>query len=151
MTGDAAPNFILKDQNGNDFELYKNLDQKILLVFYPKDHSPVCTRQLNNYNRNLAEFDKLGIRLISISTDDINSHRSFCSNLNLKFSLLSDVDKKVSEHYNAINKLGINRRKIILINTDKKIIFERYVLPFFYLSSEQILKKVKANTMDLLT
>lgn len=151
MTGDVAPNFILKDQNGNDFELYKNLDQKILLVFYPKDHSPVCTRQLNNYNRNLAEFDKLGIRLVGISTDDIHSHNSFCSSLELKFSLLSDQDKKVSQQYKAINILGINKRKIILINTDKKIIFGKYVLPFFYLNTYRILEKVKVYAMDLLT
>ena len=46
MLNETAPNFRLKDQNGNEFELYNNLDQKVLLVFYPKDNSPVCTKQL---------------------------------------------------------------------------------------------------------
>ena len=149
--GESAQNFILKDQYGKDFELYKNLDHKVLLVFYPKDHSPVCSRQLDNYNRNLFRFSKLGIRLVGISTDDTKSHNLFCNNLELKFSLLADEDKTVSKMYNAINILGINKRKIVFINTDKKIIFERYILPFYYLDTGQILEKVKVHTMDLLT
>ena len=58
MVGNIVENFILKDQNGNDFNLYENLYRIILLVFYPKDNSPVCTRQLTNYNLNKAEFEK---------------------------------------------------------------------------------------------
>lgn len=151
MNGEIAPDFILKDQNGNDFQLYKNLDHKVLLVFYPKDSSPVCTRQLTNYNRNLFRFSEQGIRLVGISTDDTKSHQSFCNNLELRFPLLADNDKKVGKMYRAINKLGINKRKIVLISTDRKIIFQRNVLPFYYLNTEYIMGKVKDGTMDLLT
>jgi peroxiredoxin Q/BCP len=57
MVGDIAKNFSLKDQNGNVFELYNNLNKRILLVFYPKDDSPVCTLQLSNYKQYLNEFE----------------------------------------------------------------------------------------------
>jgi peroxiredoxin Q/BCP len=57
-TGDIAPNFKLKDQNGNDFELYENLNKKVLLIFYPKDETPVCSTQLAEYNNNRHEFDE---------------------------------------------------------------------------------------------
>lgn len=56
--GDIEPNFRLKDQNGNDFELYENLTAKVLLVFYPKDDTPVYSSQLAEYNINLNEFSK---------------------------------------------------------------------------------------------
>ncbi len=151
MLNETAPNFKLKDQNGNEFELYNNLDQKVLLVFYPKDDSPVCTKQLNDYNQNLSEFNALGLKVVGINTEGAKSHSTFCENLKLDFILLSDVDKKVSKLYNAINMFGINKRKIVLINTDKKIQFEKSVLPFYYLNSDRIMKEVKAKKMDLLT
>jgi len=151
MLNETAPNFKLKDQNGNEFELYNNLDQKVLLVFYPKDDSPVCTKQLNDYNQNLSEFNALGFKVVGINTEGAKSHSTFCENLKLDFILLSDVDKKVSKLYNAINMFGINKRKIVLINTDKKIQFEKSVLPFYYLNSDRIMKEVKAKKMDLLT
>lgn len=56
MVGQSVQNFILPDQNGNDFDLYKNLDKNILLVFYPKDNSPVCSRQLSDYYLNKKNF-----------------------------------------------------------------------------------------------
>ncbi|MEJ2506872.1 MAG: redoxin domain-containing protein [Ignavibacteriaceae bacterium] len=151
MLNETAPNFRLKDQNGNEFELYNNLDQKVLLVFYPKDNSPVCTKQLNNYNQNMSEFNELGIRVVGVNVENTKSHSAFCENLELNFILLSDVDKVVSKLYNAVNLFGINKRKIVLINTDKKIMFEKTVLPFYYLNSDKIIQEVKACKLDLLT
>ncbi len=69
--GDIAPNFILKDEAGNDFELYKNLDKQVLLAFYPKDDTLVCSSQLTDYNQNLDEFIKNGVRVVGISTDSV--------------------------------------------------------------------------------
>ncbi|MCG6915664.1 redoxin domain-containing protein [bacterium BMS3Abin03] len=151
MLNETAPNFRLKDQNGNEFELYNNLDQKVLLVFYPKDNSPVCTKQLNNYNQNMSEFNELGIRVVGVNVENTKSQSTFCENLELNFILLSDVDKVVSKLYNAVNLFGINKRKIVLINTDKKIMFEKTVLPFYYLNSDKIIQEVKACKLDLLT
>ena len=151
MLNETAPNFRLKDQNGNEFKLYNNLDQKVLLVFYPKDNSPVCTKQLNNYNQNMSEFNELGIRVVGVNVENTKSHSTFCENLELNFILLSDVDKVVSKLYNAVNLFGINKRKIVLINTDKKIMFEKTVLPFYYLNSDKIIQEVKACKLDFMT
>jgi peroxiredoxin Q/BCP len=88
--GDIAPNFILKDENGNDFELYKNLDTQVLLVFYPKDNTLVCSTQLEDYNNNLDDFITNGIKVAGISTDSIESHSKFCNKLKLNFPLLEN-------------------------------------------------------------
>jgi len=141
--GDIAPNFRLKDQDGNDFELYKNLTAKILLIFYPKDNTPVCSSQLSEYNSNINEFSRHEIKLVGISTDSVISHLGFSSNLKLKFSLLSDIDKSVSKKYKALNLFGINKRKLVLISIDKKILWIGNMLPVNYLKSGEILSSIK--------
>ncbi len=142
MVGDIAKNFILKDQYGNVFELYDKLDKRILLVFYPKDDSPVCTKQLKNYNQYLNEFEKYNIKVVGINTAASDSHFSFCNKLRLNFPVLSDISKQISKNYKALNLLGLNKRKLVLIDINKRIMFEKAVLPFYYLDAGQILNEV---------
>jgi peroxiredoxin len=143
VVGDIARNFSLKDQYGNEFELYKNLDKRILLVFYPKDDSPVCTKQLTNYEQYLTDFEKNNIKVVGINTAASDSHYSFCNKLGLKFPVLSDISKQISINYKALNLLGINKRKLVLIDTNRRIVFEKVILPFYYLKAGQILNEVK--------
>jgi peroxiredoxin Q/BCP len=56
MIGDVVENFVLNDQYGKKFNLYDNLTNKVLLIFYPKDNSPVCSMQMNDYTKNLQIF-----------------------------------------------------------------------------------------------
>jgi len=142
VVGDIAKNFSLKDQHGNEFELYENLDKRILLVFYPKDDSPVCTKQLTNYEQNLTEFEKNNIKVVGINTATSDSHFSFCNKVRLKYPVLSDISKQISKNYKALNLLRINKRKLVLIDTNRRIIFEKTVLPFNYLKAGQILTEV---------
>jgi len=142
VVGDIAKNFSLKDQHGNEFELYENLDKRILLVFYPKDDSPVCTKQLTNYEHYLTEFEKNNIKVVGINTAASDSHFSFCNKLGLKFAVLSDISKQISKNYKALNLLGINKRKLVLIDTNRRIVFEKVILPFYYLKAGQIISEV---------
>lgn len=149
--GDIAPNFILKDQDGNEFELYENLSQKILLIFYPKDDTPVCSSQLSEYNDNIEKFIQAGIRPIGISGDSTKSHAEFCTKLNLEFPLLTDEDKTVSILYNAVNFVGMKKRHLVLVGTDKKVLWEQSIIPLNYIKSGEILKKVKLLNMKEMT
>jgi len=142
MVGKIAKNFSLNDQNGNEFELYNNLDSRVLLVFYPKDDSPVCTRQLSNYMQYLKEFKKNNIKIVGINTAESNSHFSFCTKLKLNFPVLSDISKQISKNYKALNLLRRNKRKLVLIDTNRRIIFERAIFPFYYIKASQILNEV---------
>jgi len=143
--GDVAPNFILKDQNGKEFELYKNLDKKLLIVFYPKDNTVVCSSQLAEYNESLDEFISNGINVVGINVDSIHSHLNFCSKLKLKFPLLADEDKKVSKQFNAINFLGMNKRLLVLINIDKRVLWTESTLPVTYIKAGEILGRAKSS------
>jgi peroxiredoxin len=149
--GDTAPNFTLKDESGNEFELYKNLNKSVLLVFYPKDETPVCSSQLAEYNSNLDKFTEQGIKLIGISTDSIESHKKFCSSINLKFPLLSDENKSVSRQYKALNIFSSGKRKLVLVNRDKNIVWIRNILPIYYLKTSEILSAVNKIALLNLT
>jgi thioredoxin-dependent peroxiredoxin len=149
--GDVSQNFVLKDENGNDFELYKNLDTKILIAFYPKDNTLVCSTQLTDYNDNLDEFLKNGVKVIGISTDSIKSHFNFYSKLKLNFPLLADEDKSVSKQFNAINFLGMNKRLLVLIGTNKKVLWTDSTMSITYIKTEEILEKVKLISIKEMT
>ena len=140
--GDIAPNFRLKTMEGNEFELYQNLDIKVLLVFYPKDDTPVCSSQLTEYNNNYDEFILNGIKVVGINADTIQSHSNFCKKLNLKFPLLADKEKEVSRLFGAINFFGTNKRMLVLIGQDKKVIWTDSTIPITYIKSKEILEKV---------
>ena len=143
MNYGIAENFILKDQNGNNFELYKNLDKKILLIFYPKDNSYVCSKQLHNYEQNLQKFEENGIKVIGINADTIESHKSFCEQKALSFPLLADTEKTVSRQFKALNLFSLNKRKLVLINTNKEIVYDRNIFQANYLDTEEILEELK--------
>lgn len=137
-----APDFTLLDQDGNSFTLSENLGKKILLVFYPKDNSLVCTKQLCSYNENFNLFLDKGILVIGISTDSVESHKEFHTKNNLKFTLLSDSEKKVSKAYNSVGIFGMSQRKLLLISETGEILDENYSIPILYRNSDFLFSKL---------
>ena len=77
--------------------------------------------------------------------DSIQSHLNFCDKLKLKFPLLADEDKKVSKQFNAINFLGMNKRLLVLISTNKRILWTESTLPVTYIKAGEILEKAKSS------
>lgn len=142
MVGEIAENFVLKDHFGKEFDLYENLQTKLLLAFYPKDETMICSKQLSDYNINKIEFEKQGIKVIGINTGSINSHSSFCNKLDLNIIVLSDIKKEVSKMFSALNIFGVNKRKLVLIDTDKKILFEKTSLALLYPSTQKTIRDI---------
>ncbi len=100
-----APEFCLQgiDEEGNEKEFcFRDFKgKKIVLYFYPKDDTPGCTREACGFQENLNPIKELGVEVIGISPDNINSHKKFKEKYGLKFALLSDPDKKVAARYGA--------------------------------------------------
>ena len=82
-------------------------------------------------------------KVIGINIAGVSEHKSYCEQKGFKFPLLSDLDKTVSSRFDALNLLGQNKRKLVLIGTDKKVLYEKTVLSFLYMNSDQILKSLK--------
>ena len=89
--GDKAPDFTLKDKNGNDVSMSDFLGKKVVLYFYPKDNTPGCTRQACAFGAVYQEFQKKNVEVIGISKDSVASHIKFAEKHNLPFILLSGV------------------------------------------------------------
>ena len=102
--GDKLPNFKAKDTNGNEFESQNYVGKQPLVVyFYPKDETKVCTDQACSFRDNYQEFKDLGAEVIGISSDSVQSHLKFKSKFNLPFILLSDNDKKLRKLFGVEN------------------------------------------------
>lgn len=145
--GGEVENFRLLDQYNNTFDLYENLDKDVLLAFYPKDNTPVCTKQLVDYALNQEELKKYGIKIVGINIDPVESHQSFCANNKIDFPVLSDSEKKVSIYFDALNIIGQNKRKLVLIGKDKRVKFERSTLPMFFVDARQLLNDLRKTQL----
>lgn len=97
--GMKAPNFTLKDKNGNDVSLSDFLGKKVVLYFYPKDNTPGCTRQACAFAGAYKQFEAKGVEVIGISKDSVASHVKFAEKYDLPFVLLSDPDRIAIEAY----------------------------------------------------
>lgn len=114
--GDKAPSFTLPGTAGKSYSLSDYAGQPVVLVFYPGDNTPVCTKQLNAYNDEMSEFDSVGAQVIGISSQDVASHDEFSGKHGFKFPLLADVDKEVSKQYGILGPLGFPRRSVFVID-----------------------------------
>ena len=123
--GDLAPEFTLPGvENGvrRDHRLADLRGHPVVLVFYPGDNTPVCTRQLNAYSADLAVFADLDARILAISPQDLDSHEEFASDQGgFGFPLLADVDKAVADAYGVLGPLGFYRRSIFVVDPDGRL------------------------------
>ena len=97
--GVTAPDFTLKDKNGNDVSLSDFLGKKVVLYFYPRDNTPGCTKQACAFAEAYKGFKEKKVEVIGISKDSVASHIKFAEKYNLPFILLSDPELKAIESY----------------------------------------------------
>ena len=120
-----APSFSLPSTSNNEFSLKDSLGKYIVLYFYPKDDTPGCTIETNDFNKLLSKFKKLECEIYGISKDNLKSHDKFRDKYKIKFDLLADEEIKVLKKYKVWGKkkfmgrefMGINRTTFLI---DKK-------------------------------
>ena len=120
--GDAAPDFMLKDGDGLDWKLSGHRDKTVVLLFYPGDNTPVCTKQLCSVRDNWDQYVESGAEVVGISTDSAESHGSFSEKYNLPLRLLADVGREVSAAYDVKSWLpGRSARAVFVIDKNGTI------------------------------
>lgn len=102
----AAPDFTLYDAHQGPHSLGDYKNQWLVLYFYPKDNTPGCTTEACSLRDDHEKFQQLNTKIIGISTDNSQSHLKFSEKQSLSFTLLADIQGKVSEAYGALFKLG---------------------------------------------
>jgi thioredoxin-dependent peroxiredoxin len=99
--GTAAPDFTLNSQEGKPVSLHDFKGKWVVLYFYPKDFTSGCTVEAHNFQRDLAQYEKLNAVIVGVSAQDTDSHQKFCTKEGLSFKLLADTEHKVSETYDS--------------------------------------------------
>ena len=97
--GDQAPDFTLKNDQGEDVQLSALRGKPVILYWYPKDDTPGCTKEACSIRDAYGEFERAGAVVLGVSTDDTKSHAKFKSKYSLPFTLLADTDHQVAEQY----------------------------------------------------
>ena len=117
--GSAAPDFTLRSTSGEDVKLSGLRGQKVVLAFYPLDWSGLCTKQMDSYSANLAQFETEGAKIFGISVDSSYSHTAWVDARGLGFPLLADFHPKgaVAKSFGVYNEeRGYARRATIVID-----------------------------------
>ena len=120
--GDIAPDFTLPGTGGT-YSLSQFRGRPVVLVFYPGDDTPVCTKQLNTYNDDLSEFTQVGAQVLAISAQDMASHDTFAAKHGFGFPLLADTDKAVAQMYGTVGPLGFPRRSVFVVDSAGIVIY----------------------------
>ena len=120
-----APNFKLLSTSKETYSLKNSLGKYVVIYFYPKDDTPGCTIETNDFNKLISKFEKLECEIYGISKDNIKSHDKFRDKYKIKFNLLADEEIKILKKYKVWGKkkfmgrefMGINRTTFLI---DKK-------------------------------
>ena len=99
-----APDIRLPSTNNLKYSLEKSIGNYVVIYFYPKNDTPGCTLETNDFNKLLSNFKKLNCEIYGISKDNLESHNKFKKKYKIKFNLLSDSDKKVLKKYKVWGK-----------------------------------------------
>jgi len=133
-TGQSAPVFKTRDQNNTPVSLTDFTGSKnVILYFYPKDDTPGCTIEANQFTALANEFTQFDTVVLGVSKDDCNSHKQFIEKFDLKVGLLADTSGELCEQYgvwqekekNGIKKMGIVRSTFV-INKEGELIYVEY-------------------------
>ena len=111
--GSEAPDFELPGTEGT-FKLSDHRGERVVLLFYPGDNTPVCTKQFCSYRDRAEDFAGLNATVVGISGQGLESHEEFTAKHSLNVPLLADVDKSVASKYDAAGALGVKRAVIVI-------------------------------------
>jgi thioredoxin-dependent peroxiredoxin len=115
--GDPAPDFELDGTDGR-FRLSDHRGERVVLLFYPGDNTPVCTRQFCSYRDSADEFDSLAATVVGISSQSVDSHEAFTAEHGLNVPLLADEDGSVAKAYSAHTPVIGTRRAAIIVDEE---------------------------------
>lgn len=122
--GDAMPAFTLIAQNGKVFNSADYAGKKFLVIyFYPKDESMVCTKEACSFRDSFNDFTKAGAMVIGVNGGTVASHKAFADHYKLPFTLLSDPDNKVYQLFGVKNTMFMTGRETFIVDLHGKIAF----------------------------
>jgi thioredoxin-dependent peroxiredoxin len=146
QVGGKAPDFTLKDAEGSEWRLSDQRGKTTVLLFYPGDETPVCTKQMCSVRDRWTDYTELGAEVVGISTDTVESHRRFTEHYSLPLRLLADVGGKVSGAYGAVSWLPNRSARAVFVIDGKGVLRYRKIQPvsLFRPKDDEIIAAIRA-------
>ena len=127
-TGIKAPEFTLKNQDGEEVCLKDFLGKKVILYFYPKDNTPGCTTQACSFGDMYPQIREKGAVVLGVSKDSVASHKKFADKYGLPFTLLSDPELEVIQKYEVWQEMNMFGKKVLGVVRSTYLIDEEGII-----------------------
>ena len=142
--GRTAPDFELKDSDGRAWRLSDHRGKIVAFVFYPRDETPVCTKQMCSMRDRWTDYQTTGAEVVAISVASVESHKQFAEHHGLPQRLLADEVGEVTRLYNVRSLFGGSQRAVIVIDAKGVIRYRRSVVPFFRPGDDEVIEAIRS-------
>lgn len=148
LVGDRAVDFALTDGQGREWRLSDKRGRVVVLLFYPGDETPICTRQMCSVRDRWEDYLATGAEVVGISMDTVESHEKFAEHHVLPLLLLSDSTGEVSKTYNALSWFpGRSARAVVVLDKDGVIRYRKVqALSLFRPSDDDVINAIRQAT-----
>ena len=141
--GATAPEFELKDNEGKTWRLSDHRGKVVAFVFYPRDETPVCTKQMCSMRDRWADYQGTGAEVVAISVASVESHKQFAEHHGLPQRLLADERGEVTRLYNVRSLFGGSQRAVIVIDPKGVIRYRKSVMPVFRPGDDEVIEAIR--------
>jgi thioredoxin-dependent peroxiredoxin len=142
--GDLAPDFELRDGNNKLWRLADHRGQVVAMIFYPKDETSVCTKQMCSIRDRWTDYQSTGAEVVALSVDTVESHKKFAEHHGLPQTLLADDAGEVTKLFDVKSLLGGSQRAVFVIDPQGVIRFRKSVIPIFRPGDDEVIAAIKA-------
>ena len=141
--GCEAPDFELHDSDSQTWRLSDQLGRVVALVFYPRDETPVCTKQMCSIRDRWTDYQSTGAEVVAVSVGSVESHKQFAVHHGLPQRLLADERGEVTRLYDVKSLLGGSQRAVIVIDQKGVIRYRKSVLPIFRPGDDEVIEAIR--------
>jgi len=143
--GTGAPDFALRDGEGAEWRLSDQRGKVVVLLFYPGDETPICTRQMCSVRDRWEDYAATGAEVVGLSTNSVDSHKSFAEHHNLPLRLLADVGGKIAAAYGARSLIPGKVARSVFVIDRNGVVKYRDVRPLglFRPKDDDIIKAIR--------
>lgn len=140
-----APDFVLPDGAGANWRLSEQRGKVVVLLFYPGDETPICTRQMCSVRDRWEDYAATGAEVVGLSTNTVDSHQKFADHHKLPLRLLADVDRKVADLFGAQSLIPGKVARLVFVIDQSGVIRYRDVRPLglFRPKDDDIIKAIR--------
>ncbi len=143
--GENVPDFELLDSEGSEWRLSEQRGKVVVLIFYPKDNTPVCTAQMCSMRDRWRDYELSGAEVVAISVGSVQSHREFAQKHRLPQRLLADENANVSRLLGVKSAWGGSQRAVVIVDAAGALRYRKSTFVFLRPGDDCVLAAIRAS------